>query len=143
VYVNRAQQDRIPPRWRAIRFIALFFAVLFTLQVALGVFTGASWILLVPPFLLAAAAWTVERGAGNPPARILISSASRWALWIGVPAFLGGVLGPLILMPDSNAGPILGFLFTGPLGVILGGVMGTIRALPEYRAVQSTLRQQD
>ena len=135
--MDGAPRDPMPPRWRIIRLVALFCAVLFTAQFALGVFAGSSWQLLVPQFLLAAAAWTVERGAGKPPARILILSASHWALWIGLPFFLVGVLGPLILMPGSNIAPILGFLVTGPLGVLIGAAIGTVRALPRYRALHS------
>ena len=56
------------------------------------------------------------------------SIAARWslggALIFGSIAFLAGFFGPLILTPSANQGPLLGIFFTGPLGFIVGAVVG-------------------
>jgi hypothetical protein len=44
----------------------------------------------------------------------------KWCLIIGGFGFLAGFLGPMILAPGANQGPLVGILITGPLGFILG-----------------------
>lgn len=51
------------------------------------------------------------------------------ALSIGVITFLIGYVGPLIVWPEANLGPLLGIFVTGPLGFLLGGVIGFWRIL--------------
>lgn len=46
------------------------------------------------------------------------------ALSIGVITFLLGYVGPIIFWPEANLGPLLGIFITGPLGFLLGGVIG-------------------
>lgn len=46
------------------------------------------------------------------------------ALSIGVITFLIGYVGPIIFWPEANLGPLLGIFITGPLGFLLGGVIG-------------------
>jgi uncharacterized membrane protein len=48
------------------------------------------------------------------------------ALGLGVFAFIIGFFGPLIFMPESNQGPLLGILITGPGGIALGAIGGAI-----------------
>ena len=50
-----------------------------------------------------------------------------WAAGVGLVGFVLGFFGPLVLTPESNQGPLLGIFFTGPLGVVLGGVIGAWR----------------
>ncbi len=55
--------------------------------------------------------------------------AGRPALlvWILLPAalgFLAGFLGPVVLNPEANQGPLLGIFITGPGGAVLGLVLG-------------------
>jgi hypothetical protein len=47
-------------------------------------------------------------------------------LVVGVVSFLAGFVGPIILRPDSNQGPLLGIFITGPAGFVLGGVGGFV-----------------
>jgi len=47
-----------------------------------------------------------------------------WPMAIGGSAFAAGFFGPMIFVPDSNIGPIIGVLITGPAGVILGFALG-------------------
>lgn len=44
----------------------------------------------------------------------------------GLVGFLGGFVGPMILAPDANQGPMLGIFITGPGGVVLGTIAGAM-----------------
>jgi len=50
----------------------------------------------------------------------------RWTLVLGITGFLSGFIGPMILAPDANQGPLLGILITGPTGALLGSVLGVM-----------------
>ena len=61
---------------------------------------------------------------------------SRWwrgenpvgfALTVGAITFLIGFVGPIVVTPGANQGPLLGFV-TGPLGLAVGLVWGLVRA---------------
>src|SRR5688572_33441777 len=54
---------------------------------------------------------------------------SRWwrhenpigfGLFVGFVSFLVGFVGPIILAPDANQGPLLGIIYTGPIGTWAG-----------------------
>jgi len=45
---------------------------------------------------------------------------------VGGIGLLGGFFGPMIFMPDSNLGPLLGIFFTGPIGFVIGFLGGWI-----------------
>lgn len=45
---------------------------------------------------------------------------------IGTFGFIAGFIGPMIITPGANQGPLLGILFTGPIGFILGLIAGGI-----------------
>lgn len=63
----------------------------------------------------------------NTDSRKLMRSGCLGGLVIGGIAFLGGFIGPIILMPEANQGPFLGILLTGPLGWLLGTIFGVTR----------------
>jgi hypothetical protein len=63
-----------------------------------------------------------------------LSTMFRYALVIGAIGFAGGFFGPLIFTPEANQGPLLGIFITGPLGFILGGVIGLIVAFVRQRS---------
>jgi hypothetical protein len=44
----------------------------------------------------------------------------------GAVALSAGFVGPLLLTPGANQGPLLGIFITGPLGVVLGAVGGGV-----------------
>ncbi len=82
---------------------------------------------LVFSFVPIVALWTVVR---HGPIR------NRWwhgetvlgfALVVGGIAFLLGFIGPMIVTPDANQGPLLGIFITGPLGVAVGLIWGLVR----------------
>jgi hypothetical protein len=54
----------------------------------------------------------------------VIRTMWRYAWVTGVIGFIGGFVGPVIVTPDANQGPMLGLLITGPLGFIAGGLLG-------------------
>jgi hypothetical protein len=45
---------------------------------------------------------------------------------VGLIGVAGGFLGPMIVTPEANQGPMLGIFITGPLGFVLGLLIGAI-----------------
>ena len=85
---------------------------------------------------LAAAIWAAryvwrrtEHGGENGGLALTFGGA----IIVGAVAFVGGFFGPMIWAPDANHGPLLGILYTGPLGFLLGGVGGFLYALVRRR----------
>lgn len=58
----------------------------------------------------------------------VMKSAVRGGCLLGGIGFVGGYVGPMIFMPESNQGPLLGIFITGPLGFVAGLVIGAIVA---------------
>jgi len=61
----------------------------------------------------------VSRGSVRPPL----------VVWVALPAALGfvaGFLGPVVLNPGANQGPLLGIFITGPGGAVLGLFAGLV-----------------
>jgi len=52
---------------------------------------------------------------------LLIGSLGFWVV-----GFTVGFVGPIIFMPSSNQGPLIGIFITGPLGFIIGGITGIV-----------------
>lgn len=48
------------------------------------------------------------------------------AIILGFIGFWAGFAGPIIFTPESNQGPLLGILLTGPLGCIVGAAVGYV-----------------
>ena len=61
------------------------------------------------------------------------ASMMRYAVIFGLIAFAAGFVGPIILTPDANQGPMLGIFITGPLGVIAGAAYGLVNAFVRQR----------
>lgn len=49
----------------------------------------------------------------------------RWMMICGGIGFVGGFFGPILFTPDANQGPLLGIFITGPLGLVVGAIVGT------------------
>jgi hypothetical protein len=59
------------------------------------------------------------------------TSPGFWALSMGAVGGAAGFLGPIILNPEANQGPLLGIFITGPGGALAGLVLGFLfRILP-------------
>jgi hypothetical protein len=72
---------------------------------------------------------------------------SRWwrhenpigfGLFVGAIAFLAGFIGPMLIAPDSNQGPLLGILYSGPIGTLVGVLWGVLRAQRRKAATPET-----
>ncbi len=84
------------------------------------------WIANLLSLLCAVAVgWYVWKklGSGNNG---VIPSILLGAVLLGGIGFTGGFFGPMIFTPRSNQGPMLGIFITGPLGFLVGGVIGFI-----------------
>ena len=133
--------SEIPLRWLAARGVALVGAILFTAFTVLGVLAllldeHDAWLLVAFYAVAACLGWVVVARIGDAPSRILIWSGVRGAAFLGIPAFAVGFIGPMILMPEANQGPLIGFLLTGPVGAFLGVIVGVATALPAYRTAR-------
>src|SRR5262249_5343281 len=66
---------------------------------------------------------------------------ARWtittAVVVGGVSFLAGVAGPILLGPSSPQGPLLGICFTGPLGVVVGAVIGLCIGVTKERRLHT------
>jgi hypothetical protein len=76
--------------------------------------------------LLGSGAWLIHRTIG-PQGRERIARAMRPAVKWGGIAFALGFVGPMILDPGANQGPMLGIFITGPLGFMAGLAYGIAR----------------
>ncbi len=65
--------------------------------------------------------------------------ALRLAALFGLAGFLLGYVGPILLTADANQGPLLGIFITGPLGFLVGLVVGAIRTMLMLRTEVSSL----
>ncbi|BCG95913.1 hypothetical protein [Mesorhizobium sp. 131-2-1] len=57
----------------------------------------------------------------------------KWGAILGIIGFLGGFVGPVIFTPEANQGPLLGIFITGPLGFVLGLIVGFVLSLRSGR----------
>jgi hypothetical protein len=53
----------------------------------------------------------------------------EWIFVFGCVWFLAGFIGPMIVVPSANQGPMVGIFITGPLGVVTGAVLGGLSVL--------------
>jgi hypothetical protein len=63
----------------------------------------------------------------------VITTMFRWGMILGIIGFVGGFVGPLIFTPDANQGPLLGIFITGPLGFVVGLIVGLALSLRPSR----------
>ena len=96
---------------------------------------------VVAPFIAlvcaAVVGWFVWQALGSRSAIGILPTMVLWAAIVGGIGFVGGFFGPMIFAPDANQGPLLGIFITGPLGFLLGGVMGFAYALHQRRKAGS------
>lgn len=60
-------------------------------------------------------------------------SVREWVVVLGAAWFMAGFVGPMIVAPGANQGPMAGIFITGPLGVIAGAILGGLAALLDLR----------
>jgi uncharacterized membrane protein len=66
--------------------------------------------------------WKKTAAASNSLATYIMMGG----IIVGAIGFILGFFGPIIFMPNSNQGPLLGILITGPIGFILGLIGGAL-----------------
>ena len=115
--------------------IATFYFV-FWVPFSLIAFPG-SWLIAIPASIGCGIATGkyVWRATESSNAGGLAYSTLGGAFIVGGVAFAAGFFGPMIFTPESNQGPLLGLLITGPLGFVLGGVSGLVWGLTRRRTV--------
>ena len=57
-----------------------------------------------------------------------------WAFVLGFVGLVSGMVGPILFQPGANQGPLMGIFFTGPLGFILGLILGALSS--KYQSTQ-------
>ncbi len=77
--------------------------------------------------LAACSLWFALGGSRQVQRRRIVVTLSAGVLVGGI-ALVPGMIVPIILDPTSNQGPLLGVLVTGPLGFILGCLVGAVLA---------------
>jgi len=81
--------------------------------------------------------WTTSGGmaggGAGPQTPGILGSALNGAILVGAVGFVGGFFGPILITPGANQGPLLGLLFTGPLGAVLGAIGGGIYGVARQR----------
>ena len=71
--------------------------------------------------------WFALRGH-RAESRARLGYALRGGLILGGLGFIGGFVGPIILAPEANQGPLLGIFITGPIGFAVGVALGAVYA---------------
>ena len=106
--------------------VATLYFVFWTVGAMLSAFRSPVPVQTAASLLAAAAAarfiWT--RTASLP--RSASTAIMVGALVSGGIAFSIGFFGPVILLPSSNQGPLVGIFITGPLGFLIGGIGGAV-----------------
>ena len=105
-----------------------YYFVFWSFALLLTPFKTQEWMRIlasIVPLLCAIfAGWCVWRKKFEPVNLVLISYILIGAVLLGVIGFLSGFFGPIIFYPEANHGPLLGIFITGPLGFVLGGIVG-------------------
>jgi hypothetical protein len=88
-----------------------------------------AWFFWVPITVLlitlAALCWWFALRGDRTKSRFAIRASWLGGILVGTLSFALGFIGPLIVWPHKNLGPLLGILITGPLGFV-GGVLGAL-----------------
>jgi len=85
-------------------------------------------ILLMIYVLPIASVWAVARHGPIKSRWWRYENPLGFGLFVGGVAFLAGFIGPMIFAPGANQGPLLGILYTGPIGTLAGLLWGLVRA---------------
>src|SRR5438477_10896021 len=117
-----------------LRMGAAFVSIMLTMlaiSMMMAILRGDSTVLSAFIFLVVAiatiATWWLAVGGHNLGTSARAQTAMKWALIVGAISFLGGFAGPIFLKPESNQGPLLGIFITGPLGFVIGFIVGYFR----------------
>ena len=70
-----------------------------------------------------------RNGSFGPVVAAATRDGVRWGGIVGLAGFVLGFIGPMIVVPEANQGPMLGLFITGPGGAVVGFVYGVIASL--------------
>jgi hypothetical protein len=92
----------------------------------LGISTSGGWIFWVPIttwlVTMGVLCWWFTMSSDQAASRAAIKASWRAGWKVGTAGLAIGFVGPLVIYPKSNLGPLLGILVTGPLGFVVGVV---------------------
>lgn len=77
--------------------------------------------------------WWIALFYQREESRKRINLTFRGGIIVGGISFLAGFLGPIILTPQANQGPLVGIFITGPVGFVVGIIAGYSYALFKLR----------
>jgi hypothetical protein len=77
--------------------------------------------------------WWIALFYQREQSRRKMSLTFRGGVIVGGISFLGGFVGPIILTPQANQGPLVGIFITGPIGFVLGIIIGYIHSIFRHR----------
>jgi len=126
------------------RIILTFFTVVasyyFIYWVPFSLIPGARNIEFIPSvvsllisFTIGYFVWKKMGSISNSLAKYILMGG----IITGSIGFILGFFGPIILTPSSNLGPLLGIFFTGPLGFLIGLIVGGIYWLVRVKNKQA------
>lgn len=100
--------------------------------------TRDGWIFWVPVTLwlltMSVLCWWSALSGHQAASRASIRASWRAGWRVGAVGLAIGFVGPLVLSPKANLGPLLGILLTGPLGFVVGALgAGVVRAAQGLR----------
>jgi hypothetical protein len=100
--------------------------------------TPDGWIFWVPVTLwlltMGVLCWWSSLLGHHAASRAYIRASWRMGWIVGAVGLAIGFVGPLVISPKANLGPLLGILLTGPLGFVVGALgAGLVRATQESR----------
>lgn len=86
-------------------------------------------IFIIGSMTAAIMCWWVALFYQREQSRKKMSLAFRGGVIVGGISFLAGALGPIILTPQANQGPLVGIFITGPIGFVAGIIAGYIYSI--------------
>lgn len=121
-----------PARRAALALMTFLGAYLLTAIPILVLFGLRGLTFLIPIIAAVAAGRYVWLHADEMPNH-LPAYIFYGAILFGGTGFAAGFLGPMVLAPEANQGPLLGIFVTGPAGVVIGAIAGLVYGLKKSR----------
>jgi hypothetical protein len=97
-----------------------------------------AWIFWVPVALwlltMGLLWWWTAIGGALPATRARIGTSWRLGWMVGGLGLALGMVGPLLVTPEADLGPLLGVLMTGPVGFVLGALGAAVSGIRTVRS---------
>ena len=119
----------------AAAILMSFFAIIAITDALRGRLDPIGAAFAIGTTAVAVLCWRATLRAHLAEERRRMRIAAMGGLGLGAIGFAAGFFGPIALAPEANQGPLLGIFITGPLGFLLGAVLGygyaALRERPE------------